>query len=258
VTPPRVEVLTTPVLPISVDEAGSVIAAWSAGGGARVVCAANVHMVMEAWDDASFAAGLAAADLVVCDGRPLVWACWLEGARDARQARGLDVMLEVCRLAARRGLKVGLYGAEPAVAAEVRRRLGAELPDLEIVYSWSPPFRELSTAEDEAAVRDIRAAGVQLLFVSLGCPRQERWMLAHRERLACVMIGVGAAFDMLAGFAGVAPRWMQRAGLEWVYRFAQEPRRLWRRYALHNGRFVALVVGRRFGAHGARAGRSGA
>jgi N-acetylglucosaminyldiphosphoundecaprenol N-acetyl-beta-D-mannosaminyltransferase len=199
-------------------------------------------MVMEAWDDPSFAATLASADLVICDGRPLVWSCRLQGVRDARQTRGLDLMLAVCRLAARRGLRVGLYGGEAAVTDEVRRRLVDRFPDLNVCYSWSPPFRPLTEQEDADVVGVIAAAGVQILFVVLGCPKQERWMAEHRGRLACVMLGVGAAFDMVAGEVGVAPAWMQRVGLEWVFRLAQEPRRLWRRYTRHNSRFVILAL----------------
>ena len=237
-----VRILETPVLPVSVDEASSVIGAWAADGGGRVVCAANVHMVMDAWDEPSFAAHLAGADLTVCDGRPLVWACRLQGVRDARQARGLDVMMAATSLAARRGLRVGLYGGRPEVLEEVRRRLLSRDPALDVTYCWSPPFRDLTSSEDEDAVAAIEAAGVQLLFVSLGCPRQEQWMFAHRERLDCVMVGVGAAFDMLSGSVRTAPRWMQRLGLEWVFRLVCEPRRLWRRYSRHNGRFIVLVL----------------
>lgn len=239
-----VEVLTTRVLPIAADEAASVVAAWAADAAGRVVCAANVHMVMEAWDDGVFAAALNGADLSVCDGRPLAWVCRLHGVRGARQTRGLDLMNEVCERAARRGLLVGLYGGSPAVVQAVRRRLCARHPQLQVSYCWSPPYRELTRAEDDVVVHAIREAGVQLLFVSLGCPRQERWMFAHRDRLPCVALGVGAAFDMLAGEIPVAPRWMQTLGLEWILRLVSEPRRLWRRYARHNGRFVVLVLRR--------------
>lgn len=228
--------------PLGLEEASSVIAAWAAGCVARVVCAVNVHMIMEAWDNPAFAAGLAGADLSVCDGRPLVWACRLHGVRDAQQTRGMDLMLRVSEVAARRGLVVGLFGAEPSVAEDVRRQLLERNPGLEIAYCWSPPFRPLTVSEDEAVVRDIAAARVDVLFVSLGCPKQEWWMFEHRERVSCVMVGVGAAFDMVAGKVTVAPRWMQRAGLEWAVRFASEPRRLWRRYVTHNGRFLLLAL----------------
>lgn len=239
---PGVKVLSTEVLPIEVDEAAGVVAAWAEDGAGRAVCAANVHMVMEAWDDPAFAGELAAADLVVCDGRPLVWACRLQGITEARQARGFDLMTAVCDLAARRGLKVGLYGGAPAVTREVRRRLLTRFPNIDVAYVWSPPFRALTTAEDAVVVAAIAAAGVQVLFVSLGCPKQEHWMLDHRARVECVTLGVGAAFEMLAGEVRVAPRWMQRMGLEWLVRFVGQPGRLWRRYARHNGRFVVLAL----------------
>lgn len=238
----EVDVLTTRVLPIGVEEAGSVVTTWAADGVGRVVCAANVHMVMEAWDDPDFATTLGGADLAVCDGRPLVWACRLQGVRDARHTRGLDLLHEVCAHAAKRRLTVGLYGGKPPVIAAVRQRLTALYPGLKVGYCWSPPFRELNPEENDVVIDAIAAAGVQVLFVSLGCPKQERWMLAQRERLDCVALGVGAAFDMLAGTLRVAPRWMQLLGLEWLFRLVYEPRRLWRRYAKHNARFVYLVL----------------
>jgi len=254
-----VMVLTTRVLPVAVEEAGSVVAAWASEARGRAVCAANVHMVMEAWDDAGFSRALNGADLTVCDGRPVVWACLLEGVGGARQTRGSDLMDDVCRRAARRGLRVGLYGSAPDVLGTVRRRLLARHPGLQVSYCCAPPFRELSAAEDEAVMQAIADAGVQVLFVSLGCPKQERWMFAHRERMACVALGVGAAFDMVAGVVVVAPRWAQVLGLEWAFRLVAEPRRLWRRYALHNGRFVVLVarewLARRRRARGAPHGR---
>jgi N-acetylglucosaminyldiphosphoundecaprenol N-acetyl-beta-D-mannosaminyltransferase len=239
-----VEVLTARLLPIGAEEAGAVAALWAEDGEARSVCAANVHMVMEAWDDPAFSADLRGADLAVCDGRPLVWACRRAGVADALQCRGLDLLHAVCERAARRDLAVGLYGATARVNAIVRTRLETLHPGLRVTYAWSPPFRDLSTEEDAAVVAEIAAAGVQVLFVSLGCPKQEKWMLSHRGRLRCVTVGVGAAFDMVAGDLRIAPRWIQVAGLEWAFRLALEPRRLWRRYARHNLRFLGLVLGR--------------
>ncbi len=244
---PRATVLTTPVAAIEPARAAAAVAAWAGVPRGRALCAANVHMAMEAWDDPAFAADLATADLVVCDGRPLVWAARLLGVADARQARGQDLMLAVCAEAQRVGLRVGLYGGKPDVLDDLRIELARRFPRLAVAYAWSPPFRELSGAEDDETCAAIAAAGVDVLFVSLGCPRQERWMLAHRARLSCTMLGVGAVFDMLTGRVGVAPAWAQRVGLEWFVRFVQEPRRLWRRYALHNGRFVVLVARQRLG-----------
>lgn len=239
---PGVRVLATEVLAVRVDDAAAVVASWARDGGGRAVCAANVHMVMEALDHPDFAATLAVADLVVCDGRPLVWVCRLQGAADARQTRGMDLMLETCRLAARYGLRVGLYGGESGVCDDVVRRLEHEFQDLDIAFRWSPPFRPLTAEEDDAVVASVVSSGVQVLFVGLGCPKQERWMLAHRDRLPCVTLGVGGAFDMLAGRVRVAPPWARRIGAEWLYRLASEPHRLWRRYARYNARFGLLAL----------------
>ena len=237
-----VQILSTRVRPMRVDEAVRLVCQWATGRVARAVCAGNVHMLMEAHNNPGFAGTLAAADLIVCDGRPLVWAARLQGFRDAHQCRGLDLMMAVCELARSDGLSIGLYGAEPSVSDEVRRRLQMRYPRLDVTYCWSPPFRELTRDENAAVVEDLLDVGPDILFVSLGCPRQELWMLAHRDQLHCVMLGVGAAFDMIAGRVAVAPRWMQRAGLEWVFRLAYEPGRLWRRYARHNSAFVALII----------------
>lgn len=237
-----VQILSTRVWPMRTDEAARLVCRWAAEHVARAVCAANVHMLMEAHDDRGFADTVGAADLVVCDGRPLVWAARLQGVRDAQQCRGLDLLMAVCGLAMREGLSIGLYGGEPSVSDEVRRLLKDIYPGIDVAYCWSPPFRALTREEDATAVEALAAAGPDILFVSLGCPKQERWMLAHRDRLACVMLGVGAAFDMIAGRVAVAPRWMQRGGLEWAFRLGSDPRRLWRRYARHNARFVALVL----------------
>lgn len=235
-------ILTTRVLPLSAGDAAALACDWTSIPSGRAVCAANVHMVMEAHDDPRFAALLSRADLVVCDGRPLVWAARLQGLREAQHCRGLDLTLRVCELAVHRGLSIGLYGGEPAVTDAVQRLLAQRFPGLNIVYHWSPPFRQLSPEEDAAAVNEISAAAPDILFVSLGCPRQEQWMLEHREQVDCVMLGVGAVFDMIAGRIGVAPRWMQRAGLEWVFRLIRDPKRLWRRYAKHNVRYAVLVL----------------
>jgi N-acetylglucosaminyldiphosphoundecaprenol N-acetyl-beta-D-mannosaminyltransferase len=210
------------------------------GGG--VTCVATVHMLMEAFDDPAYRGVLNGSELVTSDGMPLVWSLRALGLREAERVYGPDLMPAVCRAAAERGVPIGLYGGTPAVLDALMRRLTRDYPGLRIAFAHSPPFRALTPAEDEEIVAAIRDSGARVLFVGLGCPKQERWMAEHRGRLACAQVGVGAAFDFLAGAKRQAPRSMQRAGLEWLFRLACEPRRLWRRYAHHNPRFALLVL----------------
>ncbi len=211
------------------------LAATRSGG---MVCVATTHMVMESFDDPGFRRIVGSADRVTPDGVPLVWALRALGLRQATRVYGPSLMPEVCARAAAEGVPVGLYGGAPETLALLRAELRTRFPGLQVPFAYSPPFRPLSDAEDREVVETIAASGVRILFVGIGCPRQERWMAAHRESLDCVMIGVGAAFDFLAGAKAQAPRWLQDAGLEWLFRLAHEPRRLWRRYLVGNARFL--------------------
>lgn len=209
---------------------------------ASYVCAANVHMVMEAWDDERFRDVVNGATLVTSDGMPLVWMLRALGLRCIGRVYGPTLMLEVCAAAAERAVPVGLLGGRPEVLPRLAAALLERHPNLEIAYAHSPPFRPLSKDEDDRMVEEIVASGARILFVGLGCPKQERWMAAHRSRLPLVQLGVGAAFDFHAGTVRQAPQWMQAAGLEWLFRLAVEPGRLWRRYVRHNPRFVVLAM----------------
>lgn len=202
------------------------------------VCVSNVHMCMEVFDSPAFADQVNGANLVIPDGRPIYWAQRILGARAAKQVRGLDVMAALCRQSAESQLKIGLYGgSSEALVAEVRRHLEASYPGVDVAYVYSPPFRALTETEDNVVVTAIETSGVDILFVGIGCPKQEKWMAAHVDRLGCVMLGVGAAFDFIIGAKRHAPRWMQVLGLEWVFRLLSEPRRLWKRYLTTNPRF---------------------
>jgi N-acetylglucosaminyldiphosphoundecaprenol N-acetyl-beta-D-mannosaminyltransferase len=210
--------------------------ALSKAGG--MVCVANVHMLMEAFDDPDFRRLVNSADRVTPDGVPLVAALRRAGVTHAERVYGPTLTPIVCARAEQLGLSVGFYGGTDDVIKALGSELLLRYPKLDIAYSHAPPFRVLSEAEDAEVVAAIRASGVKILFVGLGCPKQERWMAAHRESLDCVMIGVGAAFDFIAGRKRQAPSWMQGLGLEWLFRLATEPRRLWRRYLIGNTRFL--------------------
>lgn len=215
---------------------------WAGAGDSRYVCVATVNNVMTGHTDPDFRRMHNEADLVISDGMPLVWGLKLLGVRGAERVYGPELMPRVCEAAARGGVPVGFFGGAPDVLEELTVRLRGRCPGLRIVYAHSPPFRPLSRAEDREVVEAIRASGARILFVGLGCPKQERWMAAHRGAIPAVMLGVGAAFDFFAGRKPIAPAWMQRSGLEWVFRLATEPRRLWRRYVLQNPVFVALFA----------------
>lgn len=220
------------------DAVAAQLVAWAEQGEARYACFSNAQAVIEAHDDPSFLAVLNGADLNVPDGMSIVRAMRADGTPQADRVYGPDATLAVCRLAAARGLPVALYGSSERVLGLLADRLPALAPGLRIVDAISPPFRALSADEDAALTERLRASGARLVLVGLGCPKQERWCADHVARVGAVLLAVGAAFDFHAGTLAQAPRWMQRAGLEWAFRLAMEPRRLWRRYARVVPRFL--------------------
>lgn len=216
---------------------------WIQAGKRRYVCVTGVHGVMESQRDEELRRIHAEAGLVTPDGVPLLWLGRLRGFADMDRVYGPDLMLRLCDRSPSRGYRHYLYGGGEGVPERLAARLSKRFPGLDIVGSYSPPFRPLTPEEDDEVVRRLNAARPDIVWVGLGTPKQERWMEAHRSRLrAPVLIGVGAAFDFHSGLKSQAPRWMQRGGLEWLFRLASEPRRLWRRYLVNNAWFIALVL----------------
>jgi len=236
------EILGVKVAASSYGETVEKSIAWTKRGESRAVVFANVHVLMEAFDDAIFRAELNAADIVNPDGMPLVWALRTMGERDATRVYGPDATQVLLHAAQESGTPVGFYGGSEATLKGLVAKVRRQWPELKIVFTMSPPFRPLEATEDEEIVKRISDSGVRMLFVGLGCPKQEHWIMEHRGRISAVMLGVGAAFDFLAGSKRQAPRWMMRNGLEWAFRLASEPRRLAGRYLKHNPRFVALFL----------------
>lgn len=206
------------------------------------VCAANVHMTMETYDDLKFADVVNNAALVTPDGVPLVWALRALGLKNASRVYGPTLTLHVCEAAARTGTPIGLYGGTPESLAAFVAFLKQRFPGIQIVCQISPPFRPLTSDEDAAYTEQIVKSGARILFVGIGCPKQEFWMAAHKDRIPAVMLGVGAAFDFHSGRVKQAPIWMQERGLEWLFRLLMEPRRLWKRYFQHNPRFLLFFL----------------
>jgi N-acetylglucosaminyldiphosphoundecaprenol N-acetyl-beta-D-mannosaminyltransferase len=226
----------------SYEDASRRVVRWAREGRSGYVCVATVHMAMEAFDSAAFRQVVNGADLVTPDGRPLVWALRSLGVRGSSQVRGTDLTTHVVERATRENVPIGLYGGTPELLEAFVGVLRKRYPGVRVVCQIAPPFRPLTPEEDEAVTREIVASGARVLFVGIGCPKQERWMVAHKGRIPAVMLGVGAAFDFHTGRVRQAPHWMQVTGLEWVFRLLMEPRRLWRRYAKHNPRFVGLFL----------------
>jgi N-acetylglucosaminyldiphosphoundecaprenol N-acetyl-beta-D-mannosaminyltransferase len=224
---------------------------WAKRGESRYVCVANVHSVMETNDSSTFRQVVNGADLVTSDGMPLVWLLRWRSHRNAQRVYGPDLMLSVCAAAADARVPIALLGGTPDVLERLTAVLRARFPKLDIALAIPPPFGAFSDRQNDEFVSRLAASGARIVFVGLGCPKQERWMAARRGQLAAVMLGVGAAFNFHAGEVRQAPPWLQRAGLEWAFRLAMEPRRLWRRYLWHNPRFIYAVgleeIRRRFG-----------
>jgi N-acetylglucosaminyldiphosphoundecaprenol N-acetyl-beta-D-mannosaminyltransferase len=224
----------------SYQHAATEILRWANSRESRYVCVATVNNVIEAYDDPEYATIMEDADLVTPDGMPLVWGLRLLGVKAPTRVYGPDLTHVVCLLAAEQGVPIGFYGGEQAVLEDLTTKLTRSYPSLKIVYRSSPPFRPLTPEEERRTVEGFARSGARILFVGLGAPKQERWMAAHKGQVNAVMLGVGAAFDFLAGRKRQAPRLVQRLGLEWLHRLLHEPRRLWRRYLYRNPRFVVL------------------
>ncbi|MHB8658439.1 MAG: WecB/TagA/CpsF family glycosyltransferase [Solirubrobacteraceae bacterium] len=208
------------------------------------VCVCNVHTVMASREDPALRRALDGSSVNVPDGQPLVWAINSLGHSLAGRVYGPELMSQACMHAARTGQRFYLYGgrnqgALVQLALNLRRRH----PGVKIVGGYSPPHRPLTEEEREAVCAEINRSRPDVVWVGIGVPKQEKWMAEMRPLLgAPVLVGVGAAFDFHAGLVPQAPNWLQEAGLEWAYRLAQEPRRLWRRYLRYNPRFVTAFA----------------
>lgn len=221
---------------------------WIESGTHQYVCVANVHTVTEATRYPALRRAMNHAGMVTPDGMPLVWMGHWWGHSSIERVYGPDLMRQACRYGVSRGWRHYFYGGAPGVAERLVERLKKEIPGLQVVGVESPPFRLLTEREDQELIERIRAATPHLFWVGLGAPKQELWMAEHAGKIPVpVMLGVGAAFDFLAGVKPQAPAWMQRAGLEWLFRLMSEPRRLWKRYLLNNPRFIVLALAQTLG-----------
>lgn len=241
--PPRTNVLGVGVSAITMNDALETIEAWIERREPHYVTVTGVHGVMESQDDEELRRIHNAAGLVTPDGMPLVWLSRRRYPGRVGRVYGPDLMLACCKLSIERGWRHFFYGGAEGVPELLRDRLCERFPGLDVVGTYSPPFRPLTEEEDQAIVERIRVSRPDFVWVGLSTPKQERWMSAHVDRLGVpILLGVGAAFDFHAGLKTQAPGWMQRSGLEWFYRLLSEPRRLWKRYLINNPKFVLAVL----------------
>jgi N-acetylglucosaminyldiphosphoundecaprenol N-acetyl-beta-D-mannosaminyltransferase len=239
--PRTAQVLGTPLALIDYKGALDWIDAAVEAGHGGYVCVAPTHTVVASHDDPELRAAVLGASMIVPDGQPLVWALNLLGHRLSDRVYGPDLMDKACARAVRTGRRMYLYGGRNEGAlGQLTRNLRLRYPGLQIVGGYAPPFRPLTPHEEETVVADIRRSDAEIVWVGIGVPKQEKWMARMMGRLdGRVLVGVGAAFDFHAGLIPQAPATIQRLGLEWAFRLAHEPRRLWRRYLRYNPRFIA-------------------
>jgi N-acetylglucosaminyldiphosphoundecaprenol N-acetyl-beta-D-mannosaminyltransferase len=238
----RTNVLGVGISAIDMDDAVRLCDDLIAENGRGYVCVTGVHGVMEAQSDARFRHLLNDSFLSVPDGMPMVWVGRLQGHRQISRVYGPDFMLEFCRHSVQRGYRHFLYGGNEGVAEQLAVNLRESIPGLQIVGLWSPPFRPLNQEEENELAATIDRCRPDVIWVGLSTPKQERFMAEHRTLNTNLMIGVGAAFDLHTGRMTDAPDWMKLAGLQWLHRLCQEPRRLWKRYLINNPKFIFQIM----------------
>lgn len=235
-------VIGSPVTALPFDEQIQQILKWASSRISKSVYVANVHMLMEAYWHPEMRSVLQDADLVTPDGVPLVWMLRLMGAHKQDRVAGMEILLALCKEASLQNISIFFLGSEKEILDRMKARLEREFPELQIAGMEPLPFRPLSATEDDSLVQKLNASSAGLVFLSLGCPKQEYWIAQHKGTIKAVMIGLGGAFPVYAGMKKWAPRWVRESGLEWCYRLIQEPRRLWKRYSKTIPPFIWLAL----------------
>ena len=206
------------------------------------ICVSNVHTTVTAFEDEAYRSVQNGGIMAIPDGGPLSSVGRKRGAREMSRTTGPSYMGEVLKISAKHGWKHYFYGSTQETLDKLKIALKSSYPELQIVGMYSPPFRPLSSEEDQEIVDTIKSASPDFLWVGLGAPKQEKWMAVHQGKIKGLMVGVGAAFDYYAGNIKRAPGWMQKMNLEWLYRLMQDPKRLWKRYVSTNSKFIWNAV----------------
>ena len=238
-----VDICDVPVSSVNIPQACGIIGGWINDRKKTYVCVAPVSTIVDCQSDQEYKKVLDNADMITPDGMPLVWIGKLKGDRNIERTYGPDLMQALCAAGEKGGYKHYLYGGAESTCSLLENVLKRKFPNIDIRGHYAPPFRPAHAREDKEIIDEINRLNPDILWVGLGSPKQDFWMHEHRDRLEVpVIIGVGAAFDFIAGIKKQAPRWMQRCGLEWFFRLCSEPGRLWKRYLFGNTKFIYLLI----------------
>jgi len=235
-------ILKVKVTDLTYKKAISLIKKWIKHGKKTYICVANTHLIMECQRDNRLLEGVNTSGMVAPDGMPLVWLSRLYGKKGIERVYGPTLMLKICTLAKKEGYKIFLLGGVKKLSGNLVRKLRQRFVELDIVGFGDSILRPISNKDNLKILTEINISGADIVFVGMGCPYQEQWMIENRSKLnANILIGVGAAFDFITGRVKQAPKWIQNAGFEWLFRFAREPKRLWYRYTITNLRFIHKI-----------------
>jgi len=236
------KVLSLSLNSYSYQEAKHHIIEWAKARKSAYVCFANVHMTIEAYDDLDFAEMVNGADMVCADGMPLSKAVKLIYDKKIERVAGMDMFPTLIEEAHKEKLNIFLFGSTDEVLAKIEKKIIEKFPSAKLVGAISPPFRTLSETEEGEFIHQINASSANMVFVALGCPKQEKWMAKHSSKINAVLLGVGGAFPVFVEAEKRAPEWMRRMSLEWLYRLRQDPKRLFKRYFYTNTKFLYLLA----------------
>ncbi|RLD07624.1 MAG: glycosyltransferase [Chloroflexi bacterium] len=237
----REDILGAQVSAVNMDMVLAELDSWLVERSPHYICVTPAHSIMDGYRQSDLRKIFNASGLTVPDGMAIVWILKLKGHRHVQRVYGPDLLIAASKHGLEKGYRHYFYGGAPGVPEKLVQKLSVDFPELQIAGISTPPFRPLSAEEDEEIIQEINKSDADIIWVGLGAPKQEFWMQAHLGKLnAPIMVGVGAAFDFLSGNKAQAPLWIQRSGLEWLFRFAHEPKRLWARYSQYP-KFVLLI-----------------
>lgn len=236
------QVLSTFIDALNWDQAINKITDWGQSRKHRSVCLCNVHSSVTATTDKKLADALSKSDMVLPDGAPVAWVLRRKGFKNQPRIAGPDLMLKLCDNLQKTDIGIFLFGSSEQTLSKLQTNLNKTFPELKIAGCLSPKYGTWSQEEEQQYIGEINDSGAGIIFIGLGCPKQEIWMVNNKEKVKGVMLGVGAAFDFHAGTIKRAPSYMQKAGLEWLHRLFSEPGRLWKRYFITNTQFIYFVA----------------